>query len=57
MSKWYEKWRIKINESQSTHVTCTLRKKTPPPVFINNTQILTNTKTKYLGLVTDKRLI
>jgi hypothetical protein len=29
---WAKKWRIKINQSKSTHITVTLRKQTCPTV-------------------------
>ena len=53
---WYNKWRIKLNESKCCHTTFTLRKKNPPSVFINHTVIPTYSKSKYLGLTIDRRL-
>ena len=33
---WLKKWRIKVNETKSTHVTFTTRRETCPPVSVNN---------------------
>ncbi|XP_017776379.1 PREDICTED: RNA-directed DNA polymerase from mobile element jockey-like [Nicrophorus vespilloides] len=33
---WLSKWRIKVNETKSSHVTFTLRKGICPPVTLNN---------------------
>uniref|UniRef100_A0A2S2PXS8 Putative RNA-directed DNA polymerase n=1 Tax=Sipha flava TaxID=143950 RepID=A0A2S2PXS8_9HEMI len=56
MHNWFLKWRVKLNESKSCHTTFTLYKKNPPQIYINNIQIPTNTQSKYLGLILDKRL-
>lgn len=53
---WQKKWRIRINETKSTHVTFTLKQGTCPPVFMNNTQIPQTDTTKYLGIHLDRRL-
>lgn len=53
---WLQKWRIKVNEVKSTHVTFTLRKGTCPPVVLNNTQLPQNECVKYLGVHLDRRL-
>ena len=53
---WTRKWRLKINETKSTHITFTLRKETCPPVHINQANIPQTETVKYLGLHFDKRL-
>jgi hypothetical protein len=53
---WTRKWRLKINETISAHITFTLRKKTCPPVHISQTIIPQTETVKYLGLHFDKRL-
>ena len=53
---WYKKWRIKINEDKSTHVTFTLRKETCPSVYLNGKVIPRNDSVKYLGMHLDRRL-
>jgi len=53
---WTRKWRLKINESKSAHITFTLRKGSCPPLYINQTIITQTDTVKYLGLHFDKRL-
>jgi hypothetical protein len=36
---WTRKWRLKINETKSMHITFTQRKNTCPPVHINQINI------------------
>jgi hypothetical protein len=50
------KWKIKVNESKSSHITFTLRKGLCPPVNINQTIIPQAETVKYLGLQFDHRL-
>ena len=52
---WFRKWRIKINEAKSTHITFTLRKLVCPPVFLNQNPIPTANIVRYLGFYLDKR--
>lgn len=56
VQKWSDKWRIKINESKSTHVTFTNRRVICNPVTINNKPIPRADEAKYLGIHLDKRL-
>ena len=56
IERWTKKWRLKINETKSAHITFTLRKNTCPPVYINNSIITRKGTIKYLGLHFDKRL-
>ena len=53
---WTNRWKIKINENKSTHVTFTMRKTTCPPITFNNQIIPSSNEVKYLGLTFDKRL-
>lgn len=53
---WLKKWRIKINESKSTHVTFTNRNETCPPVRLNKQEIPQADEVKYLGMHLDRRL-
>lgn len=50
------KWRIRSNETKSTHVTFTTRSETCPPVKLNGLIIPQNVEIKYLGLYLDRRL-
>jgi hypothetical protein len=52
---WLKKWKMKANETKSTHVTFTTRRATCPPVHINDVQ-LPQKDVKYLGLHLDRRL-
>jgi hypothetical protein len=55
MEDWYTKWRFKINQSKSIHMTFTLRLVLCNDVFIYGTQIPCAQNTKYLGLTLDKK--
>jgi hypothetical protein len=48
IKKWLKKWKIKVNESKSWHITFTLQK--GPAVNINQTIIPQTEAVKYLGL-------
>jgi hypothetical protein len=39
IENWTRKWRLKINENKSTHVTFTLRKGNIPQQYYNNNTI------------------
>jgi len=56
IEQWTRKWRLKINETKSAHITFTLRKGTCPPLYINQSTIPQTDTVKYLGLHFDKRL-
>jgi hypothetical protein len=56
IQKWVTKWKIKVNESKSSHITFTLRKGHCPAVNINQTNIPQTEAVKYLGLHFDCRL-
>lgn len=53
---WMRKWRIKVNEAKSNHVTFTMRRGTCPPIQMNNQDIPQTDEVKYLGIYLDKRL-
>jgi hypothetical protein len=50
IEKLLKKWKIKVNESKSSHITFTLRKDYCPAVNINQTFIPHTEVVKYLGL-------
>ena len=56
MEPWYSKWRIKINNEKSSHITFSLKQNTIPPVTLNNKIIPQTSSVRYLGLILDKRL-
>lgn len=56
IQEWQRKWRIKTNESKSTHVTFTLRRAMCPPVKLNDEEIPQKDCVKYLGMHLDRRL-
>ena len=56
IEKWLCKWKIKVNESKSTHIMFTLRKGFCPPVSINQTIIPQTESVKYHELHFDCRL-
>ena len=51
-----EKWRIKVNQNKSTHITFTIRKGQCPPIRIKQTTIPQGSTVKYLGLHLDSKL-
>lgn len=56
IEKWLKKWRIKINETKSVHVTFTMKKSTCPPVALNNVLLPQASSVKYLGMHLDQKL-
>jgi hypothetical protein len=57
LQEWCDKWKIKINQTQSSQITSTTKRKICPPVTINNIQIPVQKEVKYLGLYLDQKLI
>jgi hypothetical protein len=53
---WLTKWSMKANETKSTQVTFTLKKRTCSPVYQNNKQLPPTNEVKYLGIHLDRRL-
>ena len=51
-----KKWKIKINKQKYTYITFTSRRKSCPPVLINNQVIPQQSEVKYLGIHLDRRL-
>ena len=56
VERWLKKWRIKVNESKSSHVTFTMRKDTCLPITLNNKILPMANEVKYLGMHLDRRL-
>jgi hypothetical protein len=56
IQKWLQAWRIKVNETKSTHVIYTLRRSDCPHVYLNNIEILRAKVAKYLGLHLDSKM-
>jgi len=56
ITKWLKTWRIKVNETKSTHVTFTMRRETCPTITLNNSAIPQAEDVKYLGIHLDQRL-
>jgi hypothetical protein len=56
LQSWFRLWRIKINESKSSHITFTLRSINSHPLSINNNIIPQHDNVKYLGIHLDKKL-
>ena len=54
IEKWLKKWKIKVNESKSSHINFTLRKGHCPAVNINQT--LSHLKQKQSTLMTTLRV-
>ena len=53
---WLKKWKIKVNETKSSHITFTLRKEHCPAISINQTVLPQVESVKYLGLHFDCKL-
>jgi len=56
IEKWLQKWRIKVNQNKSTHITFTNHKGQCPSISINQTTIPQGSTVKYLGLHLDSKL-
>jgi hypothetical protein len=56
IEKWMKKWKIKVNETKSVHMTFTLKKGKCPPIRINNIVIHQKEQVKYLGITLDSKL-
>jgi hypothetical protein len=46
IEKWFRKWKLQINENQSTHIKFSLQQGQCPPVYINRTIVLHAEKVK-----------
>jgi hypothetical protein len=49
IQNWLRKWRIKSNESKSTHITFTTRRETCSPVHKNSVQLPEKKMSRILG--------
>ncbi|XP_008183743.1 uncharacterized protein LOC103309618 [Acyrthosiphon pisum] len=56
LSHWFKSWKIKINDSKSSHVTFSLRPGDCPHITFENAIIPHSNEVKYLGLLFDRRL-
>lgn len=56
VSGWTKRWRIRLNESKSTHVNFTYKKVAPHPILINEQIIPYANTAKYLGMTLDTKL-
>jgi hypothetical protein len=56
LQEWFDKWKIKINQTKSSKITFTTKRTNCPPATINNIQIPVQTEVKYLGLYLDQKL-
>ncbi|EDX15315.1 GD17746 [Drosophila simulans] len=55
-SEWARRWNIGINSSKSNNVCFTLKRRTPPPVYIEEVPVPQPNAAKYLGVLLDRRL-
>jgi hypothetical protein len=39
LSRWLQKWKIKVNETKSSYLTFTLRNDPSPPIYLNEVEI------------------
>ena len=53
---WLRKWKMKINEKKSSHITFSLRQGQCPPVYVNQTIVPHAETVKYLGIHFDQWL-
>lgn len=56
ITDWTKKWRIKLNESKSTHIDFTNQRPNHTPVYINSRVIPYENTAKYLGMTLDAKL-
>jgi len=56
LAHWFKSWKIKINDSKSSHVTFSLRSGDCPHITFDNAIIPHSNEVKYLGLLFDRRL-
>jgi hypothetical protein len=56
LQQWLCKWKIKVNNNKSVHITFTTRSTECPQVMLNDEPIPMKNEVKYLGLRLDRRL-
>ena len=56
IEKWLQEKQIKANPNKCNHITFTLRKKIPPSILLNGTNITQTKHVKYLGFHLDTQL-
>lgn len=54
--QWTKKWKIKLNETKSTHVYFTNKKTQYIPIVINGNIVPYSNTAKYLGMTLDAKL-
>ncbi|EDW51101.1 GM18740 [Drosophila sechellia] len=56
LSDWARCWNIGINSSKSKNVCYTLKRRTPPPVYIEEAPVPQPNAAKYLGVLLDRKV-
>jgi predicted GIY-YIG superfamily endonuclease len=56
IQEWTNRWKIKLNETKSTHVDFTNKRITHKPLYINNKVVPYADTAKYLGMTLDAKL-
>lgn len=56
IQEWTKRWRIKLNETKSTHVDFTNKRIVHKPLYINNKIVPYADTAKYLGMTLDAKL-
>jgi hypothetical protein len=56
VNEWAKKWRIKVNQNKSTHISFTVRNQTCPTVQMGDVALPQKNVVKYLGVHLDRRL-
>jgi hypothetical protein len=56
IDEWAKKWRIKINQSKSKHITFTVSNQTCPTVQMDSVDLPQKNEVKYPGIHLDRRL-
>jgi len=56
IQQWLKKWRMKVDETKSVHVTFTLKRSVCPSVQLNNKHLAQPDEVKYLGIHLDRKL-
>jgi hypothetical protein len=56
INEWAKKWRIKVNQNKSMHISFILRIQTCPTVQMGNVALKIKPEVKYLGMPLHRRL-
>ena len=57
LRSWRSRWRVKVNETKSAHITLVLRRGVPPRISLNTIPIPSPDQIRCLGLYLDKSVI